>query len=368
MAYTKQTWEDEPLSRTPITAARLGHMETQYDEAVATLAGANAQGNDVYGRFGPTAQAIDNTDLNNLVRSGQYRGNLLTNSPNSGAGSYFFIEVMGFSNDFVAQRATGLNSASGALGAVFTRSRENGVWGPWKRIYTLPGSATLIPESDLSASAQQRIGLGADTYDRFGPKAKQLANGYDLDGLWQGGQYRAVAPANAPIVVAGEWWYIEVISHEPGYIVQRATGMTGYYQGIAYTRVQSGGGWSSWKLTGGGDTGTRSINAAMTNVVTDGNSACTIRRVNNIVTLKLINFRRAPGQLAPEPVYTVPAGFRSPTEETGSGVNEGGTGSIIGAFVYNGGRIRLFNLPDAETYNKVSMTWLTDEAWPSTLP
>lgn len=35
MAYLKQTWNNLPDTSTPITAARLGHLETQYDEAVA---------------------------------------------------------------------------------------------------------------------------------------------------------------------------------------------------------------------------------------------------------------------------------------------------------------------------------------------
>lgn len=35
MAYQKQTWRDLPNTSTPITAARLNHMETQYEEAVS---------------------------------------------------------------------------------------------------------------------------------------------------------------------------------------------------------------------------------------------------------------------------------------------------------------------------------------------
>lgn len=38
MVYNKQTWENNPPSTaTPITAERLDHLETQYDEAIATL-------------------------------------------------------------------------------------------------------------------------------------------------------------------------------------------------------------------------------------------------------------------------------------------------------------------------------------------
>lgn len=35
MAYTKQTWKNLPSVETPISAARLSHLETQYDEAVS---------------------------------------------------------------------------------------------------------------------------------------------------------------------------------------------------------------------------------------------------------------------------------------------------------------------------------------------
>lgn len=39
MAYVKQTWQDNPPSTaTPITAERLDHLETQYDEALAQVA------------------------------------------------------------------------------------------------------------------------------------------------------------------------------------------------------------------------------------------------------------------------------------------------------------------------------------------
>jgi hypothetical protein len=455
--------------------------------AIDALAKANqalasvVRGDNVYSRFAPEATPIDGTNIDTRLVSGQYRGSALAGSPNGDGAAYWYLEVIRHDDNFVMQRITGLNTASSYLGAMLTRTRENGVWGAWYRplllsqgqtavdfqntggavqtflsqgadayrrfapnafnlaagtnldalresgqyrgnsLVSTPGdqpqewfyvevvahgsdynfqrvtqftgsgrgrmwqrlryadsyeawrriwteSTSSIPESDLDLSARTRITQGSDAYDRFGPKAKQLVNGYDLNTLWQGGQYKSVAPANAPIVVGGQWWYIEVMSHEPGYTIQRATGMTSYYLGIQYIRNAIGGTWSAWQLVGGGDTKARSITAALTNVVTDANSACTIRRVDNLVTLKLINFKRAAGKLAPEPVYTVPAGFRSSTEETGSGINEGGTGVLIGAFMYVGGRVRLFNLPDSENYNKVTMTWITDDAWPAVLP
>lgn len=35
MAYTKTTWQDQPSTATPLSAANLNHLETQYDEAKA---------------------------------------------------------------------------------------------------------------------------------------------------------------------------------------------------------------------------------------------------------------------------------------------------------------------------------------------
>lgn len=35
MPYEKQDWQDLPAKTTPVSAARLSHMETQYEEAVA---------------------------------------------------------------------------------------------------------------------------------------------------------------------------------------------------------------------------------------------------------------------------------------------------------------------------------------------
>lgn len=44
MAYIKQTWENNPPSTaTPISASRLSHLETQYDEAMSDIAGAHSQ-------------------------------------------------------------------------------------------------------------------------------------------------------------------------------------------------------------------------------------------------------------------------------------------------------------------------------------
>lgn len=40
MPYQKQNWENLPLEVTPISAERLEHLETQYDEAVALMASA----------------------------------------------------------------------------------------------------------------------------------------------------------------------------------------------------------------------------------------------------------------------------------------------------------------------------------------
>lgn len=33
MTYTKQTWKNLPVQTTPVSAARLNHLETQFDEA-----------------------------------------------------------------------------------------------------------------------------------------------------------------------------------------------------------------------------------------------------------------------------------------------------------------------------------------------
>lgn len=44
MVYTKTTWQDDPSTATPLSAANLNHLETQYDEAVATLGGGGGGG------------------------------------------------------------------------------------------------------------------------------------------------------------------------------------------------------------------------------------------------------------------------------------------------------------------------------------
>lgn len=47
MAYSKQNWENLPSENTPISAARLAHMESQYDEAVSYV-DSKAQGAGVF--------------------------------------------------------------------------------------------------------------------------------------------------------------------------------------------------------------------------------------------------------------------------------------------------------------------------------
>lgn len=63
MAYIKQTWENNPPSTaTPISASRLAHLETQYDEAMSDIAGAHSQ--DVAGAVSVTVMANHLYELN----------------------------------------------------------------------------------------------------------------------------------------------------------------------------------------------------------------------------------------------------------------------------------------------------------------
>lgn len=98
MAYNKQTWANFPSTSTPISAARLEHMETQYDEAVSNLESrvsneptpgsipTRVQGGRMPGIGTPTqgTDATNKTYVDNAVASGSGTNPLSPNpDPNS---------------------------------------------------------------------------------------------------------------------------------------------------------------------------------------------------------------------------------------------------------------------------------------------
>lgn len=161
MAYSKTTWRDRQVqypsrfirtsdgtydtlapapgtitnSGTPITSTVLNNLETQYDEAVAW---AKSFG------LGDVAKDVSNTDINNLDTTGFYKGQNLTNAPESGSGVYWYIIHLKHASTYMSQIAIKLNvSGTTPLGFVLTRTMATGTWGPWRQIVTLTDKGIL---------------------------------------------------------------------------------------------------------------------------------------------------------------------------------------------------------------------------------
>ena len=83
----------------------------------------------------------------------------------------------------------------------------------------------------------------------------RLDDGADLDTIQDDGLYDVMNPANAPVNINGQWWYVEVMRHSGfvagsnEYLAQKVTAMNdaGSNVGKKYTRVKNqGGGWTPW--------------------------------------------------------------------------------------------------------------------------
>lgn len=162
MVYTKQTWSDLPDRSTPITAARLNKMETQYDEAVAAATGLGANGNDVYDRFSPAAKDLGTGyQLDILNISGQYKGFNASRAPVKN--EWFFYEVITYNPDYILQRATQFTGDGG--GDSYYRMRDRGNWTVWRRqnpqesVYA-PGETFSTLKKWLGAVSNVRAGKG----------------------------------------------------------------------------------------------------------------------------------------------------------------------------------------------------------------
>lgn len=74
---------------------------------------------------------VSNTNLNNLLENGIYKGFNLINAPNTG---WFFVQVIKHADVYVSQTLTAF--ATGGLGIQYTRVNDGGTWQPWKQLAT----------------------------------------------------------------------------------------------------------------------------------------------------------------------------------------------------------------------------------------
>jgi hypothetical protein len=174
MAYTKTTWRDRqvqfPLrfqqavsgsqvtltpdegtviqAGTPLTAANLNNLESQYDQAVAW---AKSFG------LGDVAQGIDGTDLNSLDATGFYKGSSLTNCPTGIVDTlnYFFIIHMKHSSTTKAQIA--IRGFRGENPPMYFRQNNNGTWLPWSQVVSQDQLAIIASGGSLVTSVMSNF-------------------------------------------------------------------------------------------------------------------------------------------------------------------------------------------------------------------
>jgi len=105
-------------------------------------------------------QDITNTDLNNLVSQGFYKGQNLTNAPEIPY-TWWFITMQSHDTTWVRQTAS--NFAFGNEGITFYRIKRGGVWQPWEQIYDSKWNGTRTI-GDTVISAESVVNSAGSTY------------------------------------------------------------------------------------------------------------------------------------------------------------------------------------------------------------
>lgn len=78
-----------------------------------------------------TATSISSSNLNNLVGTGWFYGNTLTNAPSDGVTDWWYIEQTVYNSDYAHQTAYPLSGTS-TLNTTWVRDKRAGVWSSWK--------------------------------------------------------------------------------------------------------------------------------------------------------------------------------------------------------------------------------------------
>jgi hypothetical protein len=117
--------------------------------------------------LGGVAKDISNTDLNNLVSTGFYRGNNLTNGPiAANAANYFFIIDLQHSTTYTSQIALSFVTGSPIM---YHRTNNNGTWSAWSQLETTTGAQAKADA--VQTNLTNHIGTGGTSH------AAAVANG-----------------------------------------------------------------------------------------------------------------------------------------------------------------------------------------------
>jgi len=124
---------------------------------------------------------VSSTDLNNLLISGFYNGNNMTNTPGAST-SWFYITVITHSNTsaWTTQEASDLTPADINFPRKWMRVRANSVWGSWVEVVTQPAGVkvyeAIMTQSSTSAPTVTvyENSIGAIVWTRTGSAGSYL--------------------------------------------------------------------------------------------------------------------------------------------------------------------------------------------------
>lgn len=123
----------------------------------------------------------------------------------------------------------------------------------------------------------------------------------------------------------------------------------------------TGTGATGWQVEYG-DTGWRNITAA---AVGGTASDIAVARIGQMVTVSAASFR--PATTGTVGVVDLPSGFRSTKNSSGSAV-ESNTVRPVFALRYSPYRVQVRNVGTVNSYVDFTITFITNDPWPTTLP
>jgi len=148
------------------------------------------------------AVSVAGTNLNNLKKTGWYRGDSLTNGPTAAAsGNWYFVEVIRHDDSYVLQRATPY-FASLPGDVVYVRECNGGTWGAWQLV-----SNTRLAALEAKLALHRMFSVGPTTYNPL--PTSNVTIGSDIVIPAEATYDRmvhAIAHANVQINGANEAW------------------------------------------------------------------------------------------------------------------------------------------------------------------
>lgn len=192
------------------------------------------------GDYGVTLSAIDisSTDLDALLSSGSYRGNNLTNAPDT---DYYFVQVTGDGSTEVIQKIINYGYAD----VIYTRAYSSSAWSNWYRIWAGTSGTVVtglnadqvdgydVSSSPIPTTGLLKVGDWGTTYQTLN------FTGFDVDTVVTTLACHGTSMLNAP---DSGGWFIQAFG-DGTYATQTAISQS---NGEVRQRYFNGSVWSSW--------------------------------------------------------------------------------------------------------------------------